>query len=178
MLQFFKKWDLFLKWWLFFTLICVGAVLAGTNGIFMLVWAADFTKLSFLIGAVTAYFILRSGKLAYKLGKKNSITAEEGYEACADNESTWFTSDVMLTIGMLGTVIGFIIMLGATFAGGGAITIPALQAALMKMSGGASAALFTTASGLLCGLLIRIQAFITSQYIDKFTRSCDCRLSY
>ena len=178
MFKFVKNWSLFLLWWLFFTLICVGAVIAGLSGLFAVMLAVDFTKLTFVIMFVAIIFILRGGKITYKLGKKDTITEEEGYNFCSENESVWFTSDVLLTIGMIGTVLGFIFMLGATFASTGALTIPALQAALLKMSSGASVALYTTAAGLICGLLLRIQAFAVSQYIDKIARKSKCNLRY
>lgn len=178
MIKFIQNWSLFLLWWLFFTLICVGTVIAGINGLFAAMLVVDFTKLTFVIMLVSIIFLLRGGKLAYKLGKFEIITEDEGYDLCAENESTWFTSDVLLTIGMIGTVLGFIFMLGATFASTGALTIPALQAALVKMSAGASAALYTTATGLICGLMLRIQAFVTSQYIDRIARKSKCKLDY
>lgn len=178
MFKFIKNWSLFLTWWLFFTFICVGAVIVGLNGLFAAMLVVDFTRLTFIIMFVAIIFILRGGKISYKLGKKDIINEEEGYNFCSENESVWFTSDVLLTIGMIGTVLGFIFMLGATFAGTGALTIPALQSALIKMSGGAGAALYTTAAGLICGLLLRIQAFATSQYIDRLARKSKCNLRY
>ena len=178
MFKFMKNWGLFLTWWLFFTFICVGGVIAGLNGLFVAMLAVDFTRLTFVIMFVAIIFILRGGKITYKLGKIDIITEEEGYSLCSENESVWFTSDVLLTVGMIGTVLGFIFMLGATFASAGALTIPALQASLIKMGGGASAALYTTAAGLICGLLLRVQAFAVSQYIDKIARKSKCNLRY
>lgn len=178
MFKFIKDWSLFLTWWLFFTLICVGVIIAGINGLFGAMLVVDFTKLTFLIMFASIIFILKGGKLSYELGKKDVITEVEGYDFCSQNEYMWFTSDVLLTIGMIGTVLGFIFMLSAVFAGGGALTIPVLQASLSKMSGGASAALYTTATGLICGLILRIQAFTFSQYIDKLSRKSGLFLRY
>ncbi len=73
-------------------------------------------------------------------------------------EFGWFCSDIMLKLGLIGTVIGFIIMLGSlsditTF------DVTLLQGVLTTMGSGMGVALYTTLSALVAGVLIAIQYF-------------------
>ena len=73
-------------------------------------------------------------------------------------EFGWFCSDVMLKLGLIGTVIGFIIMLGSlsditTF------DVTLLQGVLTTMGSGMGVALYTTLSALVAGVLVAIQYF-------------------
>jgi len=53
------KHALFLKWWLFFTAVCVGFIYAVSKGAIETLWDKDATKLSFvllvLFGSVSAW---------------------------------------------------------------------------------------------------------------------------
>lgn len=68
----------------------------------------------------------------------------------------WFTADLMIKLGLLGTVIGFIYMLGSV-TGIEQIDINNVQKLLVSMSAGMRVALLTTLSGLVAGMLIAVQ---------------------
>ncbi len=68
----------------------------------------------------------------------------------------WFTADLMIKLGLLGTVIGFIYMLGSV-TGIEQIDINNVQKLLVSMSAGMRVALLTTLSGLVAGILIAVQ---------------------
>lgn len=172
------KWSILLKWWIFFSLVCVGGVIAAVNGVFSSVFAVDFTKLSVVIGIAFILYLIKGGVLVYKMSRAENLTKDLAYDFCADNEDIWFVSDSMLTVGMIGTVLGFIFMLSTTFAGVNTLTISYLQSALIEMSGGAGVALYTTASGLICGMLLRLQAYSISRYLDRQSRKFGFRLEY
>jgi biopolymer transport protein ExbB/TolQ len=74
----------------------------------------------------------------------------------------WFVAGVLFKLGLLGTVIGFIIMLSPIGA------IDAYDASTMKdalttMSGGMAVALFTTLAGLVAGVLLGVQYYLLDQ---------------
>ncbi len=73
-------------------------------------------------------------------------------------EFGWFCSDVMLKLGLIGTVIGFIIMLGS-LANITTFDVTLLQGVLTTMGSGMGVALYTTLSALVTGVLIAIQYF-------------------
>lgn len=80
----------------------------------------------------------------------------------AKNEFGWFIADIMIKLGLLGTVIGFIFMLGSVATIENA-DITTIQNMLVGMSSGMRVALFTTLSGLLGGMLLGLQCF----FIDR-----------
>jgi biopolymer transport protein ExbB/TolQ len=68
----------------------------------------------------------------------------------------WLLADMMIKLGLLGTVIGFIFMLGSVASIDNA-DIATIQNMLLDMSSGMRVALFTTLTGLLGGMLLGLQ---------------------
>ena len=76
----------------------------------------------------------------------------------------WVAADISLKLGLLGTVIGFILMLQPISELNN--TSPdELKSALSSMSSGMAVALFTTLTGLVSSILIRLQFQITSSNV-------------
>ena len=76
----------------------------------------------------------------------------------------WMAADISLKLGLLGTVIGFILMLQPISELNN--TSPEeLKVALSSMSSGMAVALFTTLTGLVSSILIRLQFQLTSSSI-------------
>ena len=73
-------------------------------------------------------------------------------------EFGWFCSDIMLKLGLIGTVIGFIIML-SSLADITTFDVTLLQGVLTTMGSGMGVALYTTLSALITGVLIAIQYY-------------------
>lgn len=72
------------------------------------------------------------------------------------HEIGWFTADIMIKMGLLGTIVGFILMLGSVSN----ITdfdITTIQKILSYMSSGMGTALYTTLAGLVCSMLAATQ---------------------
>lgn len=68
----------------------------------------------------------------------------------------WFVADLMLKLGLLGTVVGFIFMLGS-MEGLETIDPTSIQPLLLQMGDGMRLALFTTVAGLVAGALLGLQ---------------------
>lgn len=77
-------------------------------------------------------------------------------EVSGHHEFGWLVADMMIKLGLLGTVIGFILMLGSVAVIENA-DITTIQNMLTDMSDGMRVALFTTLTGLLSGLLLGLQ---------------------
>ena len=136
-------------------LIGVSSAVVYFNGVALSLWHGDITHISILIYACFVFFTVRTGVMTYRLCS-GSRTVTESFRGA---RMSWFASDAFLTAGMIGTVLGFIYLLGAFF-GGIDVTQPnSMQEALCRMSGGMCTALYTTAMGLICGLLLKIQLF-------------------
>ena len=69
-------------------------------------------------------------------------------------------------MGLLGTVVGFILMLGPISALD-TTDQGAIKAALGAMSSGMAVALYTTLTGLIGGMLLKIQGFLLENAVDE-----------
>jgi len=74
----------------------------------------------------------------------------------------WMFADLMIKLGLMGTVIGFVLMLGSV-ASLQNYDVGTMQDLLHSMSGGMRVALFTTLSGLITGLILGMQY----QFLDR-----------
>jgi hypothetical protein len=70
-----------------------------------------------------------------------------------------FVSDTLMKLGLLGTIIGFIIML-APIAGLDAADKVAMRSSMGLMSDGMAVAMYTTLAGLIGSILVRIQYYM------------------
>ena len=149
--------------------IMASSVLLAGLGLLGTLWEKDATKLSFVL---LALFAVMSGWCGYKTwrlsvfidSKKTEPYLIEKIEHLM--EVGWFTSDLCLSIGMMGTVIGFIMMLGG-FANIDINDMATVQGLIKGLGLGMSTALYTTLTGLICSALLKIQYFNLSQAIDK-----------
>lgn len=84
----------------------------------------------------------------------------------SNHGSGWFISDLLLRLGLIGTVIGFVMMLGSVYElqGDGAY---ALKQLLGKMGGGMQVALYTTLTGLGSAILLSIQCHWLDRCADR-----------
>lgn len=74
----------------------------------------------------------------------------------------WFISDSLVRLGLVGTVIGFIIMLGAVYNLEGD-DVAVLQDLMSSMGGGMQVALYTTLTGISLSLIISVYC----KYLDS-----------
>jgi hypothetical protein len=78
----------------------------------------------------------------------------------------YVVADLMLKLGLLGTVIGFIFMLGS-LVDLNSIDITVMQKLLAQMSGGMKVALFTTLTGMSCGVLLNMKYQLLDWSVDN-----------
>ena len=163
------KHTLFLKWWLFITMIMVGFIFAGSQGFIYTLWTEDSTKLSFLLLFIFLQMSVWCGYKTWTLSKFIDNKEEDKHIVEKIEhlmEVGWFTSDLCLTIGMIGTVVGFIMMLSG-FATVDTNDIQTVQDLIKTLGTGMSTALYTTLMGLICSAGLKVQYFNLSQAIDK-----------
>lgn len=77
----------------------------------------------------------------------------------------WFCADVMVKLGLLGTIVGFVLMLG-TVSNVTDFDLSTVQKILKHMSSGMGTALFTTFAGLVCSILAGIQYHMLDRGAD------------
>jgi len=163
------KHTLFLKWWLIFTATIVGIVLIAINGGWLILWNEDTTKLSFVLLAI---FMGMSTWCGVKTWRLSCFLDQEGEDKHLVEkiehlvEVGWFTSDLCLSIGMMGTVIGFVMMLSG-LAQVDVSDINTVQGLIKNLGAGMSTALYSTLTGLICSSLLKVQYFNLNQAIDQ-----------
>ncbi len=72
------------------------------------------------------------------------------------HEIGWFIADIMIKMGLLGTIVGFILMLGSV-SNLKDFDVTTMQKILSYMSSGMGTALYTTLAGLICSMLAATQ---------------------
>ena len=82
------------------------------------------------------------------------------------HETGWFLAELMIRLGLLGTVIGFIFMLGS-MANVDSVDLQALQQLLTNMTAGMRVALYTTLTGLGAGILLSFQYRLLDAGVDR-----------
>ena len=138
-----------LKWWLIFCLIVLGLGTCFYFDIHKSLYESDITRLSFLILIIFGCTSIWIGTKTYKVGIQQDYNQK--------SEVGWFISESCLALGMVGTVTGFLIMLGTAFANVDVANAATLQQALSDMATGMSTALWTTLVGLVSSLIIKVQ---------------------
>ena len=138
-----------LKWWLIFCITILGLGTCLYFDMHKNLYEADVTRLSFLILSIFGCTSIWIGSLTYKVGVLQDYNQR--------SEVGWFISESCLALGMVGTVTGFLIMLGTAFANVEVTNAVTLQQALSDMALGMSTALWTTLVGLICSLIIKVQ---------------------
>ena len=138
-----------LKWWLIFCLTLVGMCTCVYFNIHKELYVADVTRLSFLIISIFSCTSVWIGMKTYRVGIQQDYNQQSNVG--------WFISESCLALGMVGTVTGFLIMLGTAFANVDVSNAVTLQQALSAMATGMSTALWTTLVGLVCSLIIKVQ---------------------
>ena len=149
-----------LRWWLFVVVMVLAAFGAFQTGIVNEVYKVDITGLSFLIMGILTVMSIKCGMDTFKLTSYDDITEKDINESYSKAELGWFVSDLCLTLGMIGTVAGFLLMLGTAFADLDVQNIANVQSAIAHMAVGMSTALSTTLMGLICSVLTKAQMVI------------------
>ena len=134
----------FLYWWLIVCVIGTGSYLTHIMGWLVPLYTNDLTYITFLITAIAALTTL---SLGYKFKVPDAVNVNV----------EWFVSDVVLTLGMLGTIIGFMIMLQGTFSSIEFNDTNSIRLALSSMSQGLFTALNTTLIGLVSSIVLKVQ---------------------
>ena len=113
--------------------------------------------------------IYRDYQLTNNISKDNKTSSQEDFKLklyeFADNG--FFVSDLLLKLGIIGTVIGFIIMLSSLSAID-EMNLSKMNNLLLSMSAGMKVALYTTLTGLIGSILLSIQYNFLESKINVF----------
>ena len=136
----------FLFWWLLICLTSLFIYLMYDFGLLISFYTKDVTMLTYLI---TILFATTTCSIGYK-----NFVQSKSYDI------EWFVSDIVLTLGMIGTIIGFILMLSGTFETLQIADVESIRLLIASMSKGLYTALNTTLAGLISSALLKTQLVI------------------
>jgi hypothetical protein len=135
----------FLRWLLIAVPLTVVAIFAHFFGFYHSIYENDKSWISFTVLVIFALASVWVGYQTKQLSLKGS-------------QFLWMVSDMCLTLGMIGTIVGFLMMLmgGFSIQSG---DVAGIQALLVRFSTGLGTALYTTLVGLVCSMLLKLQLF-------------------
>lgn len=141
----------FMIWWLIavigFIAVGVGAYIDGLDYLL----AVDATKISI---AIIAIMLLTTLHVGYKI-----------FQGSKDFDTAWFIAESCMSLGMIGTMLGFMMMLRDSLGDINPQDVSAMQNLIGNMAYGMSTALVTTLAGLVASLFIKIQ-IVTQEHLD------------
>ena len=142
----------FWKWWS--TVISIGAlflIAEAYAGISTYLFETDTTGLSLVIVSIFALFMLVAGYFSY---------ISQFYGTQITKKATnplWFASDTVLGIGMVGTLIGFLMVLTNAFQNIDSTNALEIKRIIGVLAHGMGVALITTLTGLICSIMMKFQ---------------------
>ena len=139
----------FLFWWLLICLTSLFIYLMYDFGLLIPFYAKDVTMLTYFI---TILFVTTSCSIGYK-----NLVQSKSYDI------EWFISDIVLTLGMIGTIVGFILMLSGTFDTLQIANVESVRLLIASMSKGLYTALNTTLAGLISSVVLKAQLIICDE---------------
>lgn len=135
-----------LRWWFLAFAEIAGVIALVASGMGQKLWSVDVTKLSIVCLVALAFATGFTGWLT----KEAQKTAKQ--ELLPHADACWFVSDVLMGLGMTGTVLGFLVMLNDAFTGN-----MAAQDVMLRAAPGLATICVTTAVGLVCSMLLKAQ---------------------
>lgn len=139
----------FLYWLTVVCCIILGAAFAQYFQLWHTMNAKDATKISWLICGITIATSTAIGIVIYNrlqtLHRMNIL---------------WYVSDAVITLGMIGTVFGFLIMMGSGFNTIDVTNTASMQKTIQSVGSGMGTILVTTVMGLISSLLLKLQLVI------------------
>lgn len=82
------------------------------------------------------------------------------------HEIGWFVTETLTKLGLLGTVIGFLVMLTA-LVGSSQLELSAMQSILRDMASGMGIKIIATVVGLLCNIVLALQWLLLDRCAEK-----------
>lgn len=138
-----------LRWWFLAVAEIAGLAALFSTGMARKLWSVDVTKLSIVC---LVALLAATGFIGWITRRAERQRGEAIEELLPHADACWFVSDVLMGLGMTGTVLGFLIMLNDAFTGG-----MAAQEVMQRAAPGLATICVTTAVGLVCSMLVKAQ---------------------
>ena len=149
----------FFRWWLFVCLLSIGAYFGVHFDVFSTIFNTDKTYLSSVILVLFMGSTLLTGYRTWLFNFRKTYT---------DTKLGWFCGEVMFALGMIGTLIGFVLVFGDALAHIDLDNQANKVKIIADMGIGISTAIYTTLAGLVGTVLLWIQLINLEYGIDHY----------
>ena len=155
-----------LRWWVIACSVLTASGYMAYQGLFEQLWVVDQSKIS--VG-ILFIFVVMSGFLGHITKHIQDSSKDDLIKYNNYLPSCWFAAEALTGLGMLGTLIGFLIMLGSFDNLAAAIgNVESSRLVIGKLATGMGTALITTLVGLACSLLLKLQLVnVETTYTDE-----------
>lgn len=140
-----------LRWWALICALIGGAAIANSFDLFQTLWVDDLSKLSFLTLSLFSLLSVFVGVLTYRIHIKKKLQNVKYLPGC------WFAAELLMGMGMMGTLLGFIMMFQQNVAHIDFSNVDTAKTILAQLTKGTTTAVVTTFVGLLTSLLLKAQ---------------------
>lgn len=111
---------------------------------------STFISLGILVAFFMSHFFVLSAIIRYQSSLETKL---------------WYVAESMITVGMIGTVVGFTLLFGDAFATLDVEDSQSIAAVLTDLAVGMGTALVTTLTGLVCSLILKGElVFLVGQH--------------
>lgn len=132
-----------LYWWLMCCLQVLFLAIAYKFSIYDLIIKIDYTRITIGILLVHAIATIIIGYFTWK--------------KISNTDALWYIAETQLSLGMIGTLVGFIIMLTAAFGHGDTATLESIKTSIISIGNGMGIAIRATLVGLASGVILKAQ---------------------
>jgi hypothetical protein len=147
----------FIFWWVSVLLVGTSIFWANYFGLVNTIWTSDTTKITSIILVLYTFTNVALGWLAWKASDPIFMSVKRNIlEKITDY--SWFMSEMLMALGMFGTVVGLIHMLETSSISNVQDT-NAVQGMLSGMWKAMGLALYTNAVGLLFSIILKFQVY-------------------
>jgi len=143
----------FKRWFALTNLIAIGVGFLAYTGMVSEIITTDTSGISVIIFVSFVVGIALTGALSYRIGKSN------GYMTVVDDNMlyiSWFVAEILMVLGLAGTVIGFIVLFDANFSGVSFDDPETVKEVIVSIASGMGVALYTTITGIISSILIKM----------------------
>ena len=153
----------FIIWWVSVLLVGTGVFWANHFGLIQTIWNNDVTLITSAISLIFVLFNIGLGWITFKVSNPSFLLRKER-SIIKFYDMGWFLSEIMMALGMFGTVIGLILMLSTSFVGS---DVSQMQGQLGDMWKHMGLALYTNAVGIAASIILKLQIYYTGYELDE-----------
>ena len=149
---------LFIQWFIIFAASLSGGIIALNTGLLSLFIKNDQSYICLIIMSLYLVASAIAGHLCFRIDQLKKNVVEKQVKLLE------FFSENFFVLGLLGTIIGFCIMMYQSVGGTGT---PDTTQIILALKSGLATAFYTTLVGIVCSLGLQLQLFIVNRYTHE-----------